>query len=53
VRGPYSRAIVNEAPAFATRPLQTKKGIAMRSILLWALGVPVSLIIIIGLFTHF
>ncbi|HEY4372830.1 MAG TPA: hypothetical protein VGN52_12960 [Burkholderiales bacterium] len=31
----------------------TKKENIMRSIILWLLGVPISLIIIIGLFSHF
>jgi hypothetical protein len=33
--------------------LPQSKGTAMRSLLLWILGVPISLIVIIGLLTHF
>lgn len=38
---------------FTARPNKHQKETIMRSIILWILGVPISVIILIGLFTHF
>lgn len=42
------RALAVEKPWLSERG-----GLAMRSILLWLLGIPIPIIILIGLFSHF
>lgn len=50
---PQVRSRINWSHPRAPRPVLNKKDSIMRSLILWIIGVPISLILLIGLFTHF